>query len=46
MDKSDRELLNYGLGNVTWWGYSPSFNIIQNKNQECDVGEPFCTKPK
>ena len=22
------QLLETGLGNVTWWGYSPSFNIL------------------
>jgi hypothetical protein len=30
MDKIDNELLNFGLGNVTWWGYSPSFNLLEN----------------
>ena len=24
------QLLETGLGNVTWWGYSPSFNILEN----------------
>ena len=28
MDKRDMQLLETGLGNVTWWGYSPSFNIL------------------
>ena len=29
MDKRDMQLLETGLGNVTWWGYSPSFNILE-----------------
>jgi len=33
MDGNDKELLNYGLGNVTWWGYSPAFNIIEDTDQ-------------
>ena len=40
MDSSDKELLNYGLGNVTWWGYSPSFNILENKALEPESGKP------
>ena len=30
MDKNEKELLDHGLGNVTWWGYSPAFNLIQD----------------
>ena len=30
MDAKDLHLFEAGLGNVTWWGYSPSFNILEN----------------
>ena len=29
MEAKDLQLLEAGLGNVTWWGYSPSFNILE-----------------
>jgi hypothetical protein len=30
MDIRDNELLKFGLANVTWWAYSPSFNLHEN----------------
>ena len=29
MEAKDQQLLEAGLGNVTWWGYSPAFNILE-----------------
>ena len=29
MEAKDLQLLEAGLGNVTWWGYSPAFNILE-----------------
>ena len=30
MERKEMQLLETGLGNVTWWGYSPSFNILDD----------------
>ena len=30
MENKEIQLLEAGLGNVTWWGYSPSFNILKD----------------
>jgi len=30
MNQTEAELLNNGLGNVTWWGYSPAKNLLEN----------------
>ena len=39
MDKNEKDLLHHGLGNVTWWGYSPSFNILENVTQTEGAGK-------
>ena len=29
MEKKEMQLLETGLGNVTWWGYSSSFDVLE-----------------
>jgi hypothetical protein len=41
MDQKDVQLLEAGLGNMTWWGYSPSFNILQKMEAAAVTGKCF-----
>ena len=39
MEAKDLQLLEAGLGNVTWWGYSPSFNILEDMDSASGNGK-------
>ncbi len=39
MNKNEKELLDHGLGNVTWWGYSPAFNILEDCTETDEKGK-------
>lgn len=36
MEAKDQQLLEAGLGNVTWWGYSPAINILEKMESFVD----------
>jgi len=39
MNETEKELLDHGLGNVTWWGYSPTFNILEDCTETDEKGK-------
>ena len=39
---ADKKLLDFGLGSVTWWGYSPSEDLSKNVEKK---GSYAVTRP-
>jgi hypothetical protein len=37
MNTAEAKLLEAGLGNVTWWGYSPAFDLLGQEPHSVDA---------